>query len=65
MRASPRPKGQSSSIKPAICYQSSSTGRHCEGCGQQPVFIHLPIHQTGYYCSKCCPACPQKPAAKE
>ncbi len=51
---------------PVACFQSSRTAlRRCETCRQQPAVIHIPIHYAGYYCSKCCPACNPKSAAKE
>jgi hypothetical protein len=59
-----KPTGGAKSIKPATCYQVSHADRYCNMCGQQPVFIHLPTHRTGYFCEKCCPACRDKPAAQ-
>jgi hypothetical protein len=64
VRMSRLPRARPKSIKPGTCYQSSSTYRRCEGCGQRPVVIHLPTHKTGYYCSKCCPACRLKGVAR-
>jgi hypothetical protein len=47
------------------CIQSSPTDLHCRTCGKRPGVLHTPTRYFGYYCEKCCPACREKPAAKE
>jgi hypothetical protein len=64
-RESPLPIGRPKTIEPAACFQSSHTERRCQICGERPDILHIPTRHVGYFCGGCCPACREKPAAKE
>ena len=65
MTRQPRRRGSDAEPQPAACFQSSRTYLKCRTCGERPDVIHIPTRHIGYFCGKCCPACPQKRAAKE
>jgi hypothetical protein len=57
--------GMMSEAQPAACYRSQLTTISCRACGERTDLVHFPTRYIGCYCSKCCPACNPKPAAKE
>jgi hypothetical protein len=49
----------------ACCYRSAISPHRCSKCGCYPVLVHIAAAYTGFYCPRCCPACHERPAAKE
>lgn len=42
---------------PRACWRSRSLEAVCDVCGANPVPVHIPMHEAGFYCGRHCPCC--------